>query len=344
VSVARARGLGLDEIPAVGPAALCMGVFDGVHRGHQALLNATQNAAAAAGASSVALVFDPHPDEVVKPGTHVARLTPLTETLRLIAELGISHPLPIRFDADLRHLPAEEFLAALAPSVALRNLVMTPDSAFGRGRGGTVERMRELAPRRGFGVTVIEPVLEDGQPISSTRVREAVVRGDLAAVRRMGGPAYLEGEVVEGDHRGRELGFPTANLAFSYLAAMPPLGIYTGRVAVPERGVAAGHPSLVSIGVRPTFHDEGVQLVEVHLLDFDGDLYGATLHLHLLDRLRDELRFAGAGDLVAQMRRDEADARRLLGMPAQDGEGVESERKASDSGTIRRVTEMKVEE
>jgi riboflavin kinase/FMN adenylyltransferase len=156
-------------------------------------------------------------------------------------------------------------------------------------------------------------VLDQGQPISSSRLRQAVAAGDLGTVARLGRPAYLEGVVVEGDHRGRELGYPTANLAFDYLPAMPPRGIYTGRLAVPERGVAAGHPALVSIGVRPTFHDEGVLLVEAHLLDFDGDLYGATLELQLLDRLRDERRFAGPDELVAQMRRDEADARRLLG-------------------------------
>jgi riboflavin kinase/FMN adenylyltransferase len=118
---------------------------------------------------------------------------------------------------------------------------------------------------------------------------------------------------VEGDHRGRELGYPTANLAFDYLPALPPFGIYTGRASVPQRAVAAGHPSLVSIGVRPTFHDQGRQLVEVHLLDYDGDLYGATLELELFDHLREERRFASANELVAQMHRDEADARRLLG-------------------------------
>jgi riboflavin kinase/FMN adenylyltransferase len=119
--------------------------------------------------------------------------------------------------------------------------------------------------------------------------------------------------VVEGDHRGRELGYPTANLEFAYQPALPPLGVYTGRVSIPERGVGPGHPALVSIGTRPTFHDYGRILVEVHLLDYEGDLYGAVLEVELLHRLRDELRFGSADELVAQMRRDEAEARARLG-------------------------------
>ncbi len=161
---------------------------------------------------------------------------------------------------------------------------------------------------------VVEPVLVDGEPVSSTRLRQAVADGDLAAVADLGRPAYLRGTVVEGDHRGRELGYPTANLRFDYAPALPPLGVYTGRVSVPERGVGPDHPALVSIGTRPTFHDQGRLLVEVHLLDYDGDLYGAVLELELLHRLREERRFASAEELVTQMHRDEADARARLGL------------------------------
>ena len=130
----------------------------------------------------------------------------------------------------------------------------------------------------------------------------------------MGHPTRLEGTVVPGDRRGRQLGFPTANLSFGYLPAMPPLGIYVGRVSVPERGVGPDHPALVSVGVRPTFHDEGVVLVEAYLLDYDGDLYGAHLALDLVARLRDERRFGDVEALVRQMRRDEAEARAVLGI------------------------------
>ncbi|HEX6475515.1 MAG TPA: riboflavin kinase, partial [Candidatus Limnocylindria bacterium] len=201
-----------------------------------------------------------------------------------------------------------------APAIEVRALVMTPESAFGRERGGTVDRMRALGAETGFEVHVVEPVLVAGEPVSSSRQRNVVAEGDLDTVGRLGHAAYLEGTVVEGDHRGRELGYPTANLRFDYSPALPPRGVYTGRVSVPERGVGPGHPALVSIGTRPTFHDQGQLLVEVHLLDYDGDLYGAVLELELAHRLREELRFASADELVTQMHRDEADARSRLGL------------------------------
>ena len=304
----------LGDLPAIGPAAVCMGVFDGVHRGHEALLRATLAAARELDARSVALVFDPPPDEVLHPGRQVSRLAPPEVVLWRISAAGIDHALLLRFDEALRERPAEDFLAGLAPAIALRALVMTPESAFGHGRGGTVERMREHGRDAGFEVRVAESLLIDGEPVSSTRLRDAVNAGDMEAVARLGHPAYLAGTVIEGDHRGRELGYPTANLRFEYRPAMPPRGVYTSRVSVPERGVGPGHPALVSIGTRPTFHDQGQLLVEVHLLDYDGDLYGAVLELELLHRLREERRFGSAAELVTQMHADEADARASLGL------------------------------
>ncbi|HEX2195011.1 MAG TPA: riboflavin kinase [Candidatus Limnocylindria bacterium] len=307
------RALGLGELPAIGPAVVTLGVFDGVHLGHAALLAATRRAAAERGAASVALVFDPHPDEVVRPGTTVPRLAPLHQVLRRITVVqGIHHAVPLRFDEELRSCPAEDFIAALDPAIELRGLVMTAESAFGRGREGTVERMRQVGAQRGFDVVGVEPLMADGTPVSSTRVRRAIAAGDVAAATAMGTAPYLEGTVVVGDRRGRKLGFPTANLAFDYTPAMPALGIYLGHVAVPDRGVGPAHPALVSVGVRPTFHDEARVLVEAYLLDYDGDLYGVRLALELTARLRDERRFPDATALVEQMRRDEAEARRLL--------------------------------
>jgi riboflavin kinase / FMN adenylyltransferase len=303
------------ELPTIGPAALTMGVFDGVHRGHVTILEATRRAAEARGLPSVALVFDPHPDEVVRPGTVVRRLAPMHVNLRRIErDLGITHAVPLRFDEEVRSLDADAFLSELDPELVTRVLVMTPESAFGRNRGGTVDSLRAFGATAGFEVDVVEPLVVDGTVVSSSLLRSLVASGDIGRVRQLGYPPYLEGVVVEGDHRGRELGYPTANLTFDYVPAMPPLGIYTGRVAVPERGVAGGHAALVSIGVRPTFHEGGRPLVEVHLLDYDGDLYGATLELELFDALREERRFANADELVVQMHRDEDDARRLLGL------------------------------
>ena len=299
------------DLPPIGPAALTMGVFDGVHRGHAKLLEATR--AAAGSGSSVALLFDPHPEELLRPGVQVPRLAPLSVNLEQVEALGVDHALPLRFDEALRSLTPDAFLDALAPAIELRALAMTPESAFGKGRAGTLERMRALGTQRGFSVIAVDLLMLDGAPVSSSRIRAALAEGAVeVASRLLGRPAYLEGTVVLGDQRGRELGFPTANLAFDYTAALPALGIYLGTVAVPDRQIGPAHPALVSVGVRPTFHEHGRVLVEVYLLDWDGDLYGTRLQLHLLERLREERRFDGVEALVRQMTLDEEDARRRL--------------------------------
>lgn len=304
-----------DDLPDIGPAAITLGVFDGVHLGHRHLVNATRHAAAAAGAASVAIVFTPHPDEVIRLGTIVPRLLPPEVTLQRLREAGIDHALPVRFDAALRGLAPEEFLSGLAPALRPRAVVMTPESAFGRGRTGTLARVTEIGAELGFGTIAVEPARLDGGVVSSSRIRTALQAGDVeAAATLLGSRPLLRGTVIHGDARGRDLGFPTANLAFAYAPALPILGIYLGRVSVPARGVGPHHPALVSIGVRPTFHDEGFVLVEVYLLDWDGDLYDTTLDVELSHRLREERRFDSTESLIAQMRRDEVEARRLIGL------------------------------
>lgn len=299
-------------VPSIGPAVITLGVFDGVHRGHRHLLDVTTRAARARGAASVALIFAPHPDEVIRAGTRVPRLLPPSETLARLRSL-IDHAVEIRFDDELRALPPEDFLGALRPGIELRAIVMTPESAFGSRRAGTPERVARIGAERGFEVVAAEPLVHAGAPVSSSRIRAALESGDVEeAGALLGAAPLLRGVVVHGDRRGRELGFPTANLAFDYVPALPALGIYLGRVSVPERGVGPGHAALVSVGVRPTFGGDGGVLVEVYLLDWDGDLYDAVLSVELVARLRDERRFGSADALVAQMRDDEAEARRRL--------------------------------
>jgi riboflavin kinase/FMN adenylyltransferase len=213
----------------------------------------------------------------------------------------------------VRGLEPEAFLGDLSPSMELRGITMTPDSAFGRGRAGTLERVAEIGAENGFDCIAVEPLEIDGAVVSSSRIRGLLRDGRVErAADLLGSAPFLRGTVVHGDERGRELGFPTANLAIGYSAALPALGIYLGRVHVPERDVGPGHPALVSVGVRPTFHDDGRVLVEVYLLDWDGDLYDATLDLEIDARLREERRFDSVEALVSQMRADEADARRRL--------------------------------
>jgi len=305
--------MALHELPIVGPAILCMGVFDGVHLGHRALLEATRAAASARGVRSVALVFDPAPDEVLRPGTIVPRLAPTDVNLSRIEALGTDLALPVRFDEALRELTEQQFLESLSPAIAVRGLTMSRRSTFGRDRAGTVQRMQELGTERGFSVSVVEPVEVDGAIVSSTRIRAAIANGDVDAAQRMGVTPCLSGTVVSGDRRGRELGFPTANLRFDYAPAMPRSGIYAGRVTLGDR-VPPGQPSLISIGTRPTFHDHGELMAEVHLLDFEGDLYGMQLGVDLLARLRDEQRFGDADALIVQMRRDAEMGRNVLGL------------------------------
>ena len=246
------------SIPSIGAAVVTLGVFDGVHRGHRHLLASTAEAARDRNAAAVALVFDPHPDEIIRVGTTVPRLLPPELTLERLQGSGIDHAVVIAFDDALRALAPEEFLAALRPGIQLRGVVMTPDSAFGRGRSGTPVRVAEIGTEQGFEAVTVQPLMVDGAPVSSSRIRSVLSEGDTtAAATLLGAPPLLQGTVVHGDRRGRDLGFPTANLSFAYTAALPALGIYLGRVSVPDRGVGPGHAALVSIGVRPTFHDDG---------------------------------------------------------------------------------------
>ncbi len=302
------------DLPAIGPGVISLGVFDGVHLGHRRVLDATITAAREREAAAIALVCDPPPVEVIRPGTRVERLLPPEVTLERVRGAGIHHVVTVRFDAELRELTPEAFLAALAPQLELRGVAMMEGSAFGRDRAGTLERVAQIGAERGFDAIGVDPIIVEGERVSSTRIRAALAAGDVPmATRLLGAPPLLRGTVIHGDRRGRELGFPTANLAFAYRPALPALGIYTGRVHVPDRGVGPGHPALVSVGVRPTFHDDGRVLVEVYLLDWDGDLYDATLDVELTDRLREERQFASVDALVEQMRADEAEARRRLG-------------------------------
>ncbi len=308
------------DLPAIGPAVITLGVFDGVHRGHRSIAAATRAAARERGVSAVALAFDPAPAEVIRPGTRLPRLLPADLVLRKMREAGVDHAAAVRFDDAVRGLSPEAFLKALQPAIELRGVVMTAGSAFGRDRAGTVDHVAELGRQRGFDVVEAPTVLVGGEPVSSSRIRAAVGNGDVElATRLLGDPPFLRGTVVHGDGRGRDLGFPTANLAFDYAPALPALGIYLGMVTVPDRPVDVRHRSLVSVGVRPTFEDSGRVLVEVYLLDWEGDLYDARMCLELGTRLRAERKFASVEALVEQMRADEVQARALFEEAAHGG-------------------------
>jgi riboflavin kinase/FMN adenylyltransferase len=280
--------LGSGGAPSAGPASVAVGNFDGVHRGHQALVSAAVARSRESGGPAVVLTFDPHPASVLRPQAAPAALTTLAQKEELVAALGIDRLVVVPFDARLAGLSPDAFAReVLQQALGARHVVVGESFRFGRGREGDPRRLEALGASLGFAVEVVPPVLEGGRPISSSRVREALARGDVAEARTLLGRDYfVDGEVVQGDGRGRTIGVPTANLA-SLAQILPANGVYAARC----RSQAGGwHAAAVNVGERPTFGGGRVRL-EAHLLDFDGDLYGRPLRVAFHERLRGEQRF-----------------------------------------------------
>ena len=296
--------------PPEGGSVVSVGVFDGIHRGHQAILEANLGVARELGAVATVVTFRRHPKHLLL-GRAPRTLTTLEHRLELFARAGIEHTVVLNFDQALRNMPVEEFCRELCvQGLAVRRFVLGFDSKFGHDREGTPAALREL----GFDVDVVPEVVVRGRAVSSTAIREAVELGDLAAATGMlGRPVSVFGRVVRGDGRGREIGFPTANLDLHH-ELHPPSGVYACRVYHRTGGDRDAHDGVANIGFRPTVTDEPVSLplVEVHLLDFDSDLYGERLELEFVARLRGEKRFAGLEELAAQIGRDVTETRRVL--------------------------------
>jgi len=312
------RHAGLETLPVGLRLAVTIGVFDGVHRGHLAVLRALMHAARAARAAPVVVTFEPHPELVLR-GAVPPLLCDAEERAALLAAAGVAHLVVQPFDRAFAALSAEAFVERLGAGRDLAALVMTPESAFGRGRAGTAATMAALGALRGFRVVEIASLRSGAALISSGRIRSLLAEGRLAAAARLLGrrPA-VTGKVVRGDGRGRELRYPTANLAFDAPVALPRDGIYAVRV-----GWGGPHPlapqrqadGVASLGVRPTF-GIGDRVLEVHLFDFDEELYGQRLRVEFVRRQRGERRFQNAAALVAQMDLDAARARRTLAATA----------------------------
>lgn len=287
-----------------------VGSFDGVHRGHAAVLREIAERARSAQRHSVLVTFDPHPLAVVNPAAAPPLLTTGPERREILAQTGLDYAVLLRFDHRLAELPAEDFVREiLLRRCGMRELVIGYDHGFGRGRQGDVAMLRRLGASDGFSVDVVPEVQVDGHPVSSTMVRRAVAGGDLdRAARLLGRPYYLTAEVVPGDGRGRTIGFPTANLGrVPSRKLLPPDGVYAVRVE--WRGGRAD--GMMNQGGRPTFQ-QGERSLEVHLLDWEGPLYGEWLKVEWVARLRDVRRFASADALRAQLERDRQAARAAL--------------------------------
>jgi riboflavin kinase/FMN adenylyltransferase len=309
------RFLGLGQVPAeLGPTVITIGTFDGVHRGHQALLGRVAEEAAARGIAAGAITFDRHPIEVLRPGTRPPMLTTLRRRVALLGAAGMEFVLVLPFTRRLSRMRAEEFaIKVLLEAVSARAIVVGANFRFGHRAAGDPELLAELARPRGVDVIAVSLDAEGGgEAISSTRIRAALASGDVAtATRLLGRPFALEGHVVLGEQRGRLLGVPTANLRVPARLALPARGIYAGHLETRDSGPL---PAVSSVGVNPQFGAAGLR-VEAHVLDFDGDLYGRRVGLSFEHRLRDEAVFPDVAALVAQMHEDIRQARRLLGGP-----------------------------
>ena len=288
--------------------AVTIGTYDGIHLGHQALLDRLKEHAARLSAPAVLLTFEPMPREYLSPQAPPARLTSLRERLRVLEGTSLDYLLVLRFGEGLRNLSGEAFAALLAQNLAARAVVVGHDFRFGCNGEATAPMLVEAGQRLGFSVDVVPPVMLDGERVSSSGVRDALRRGEFEiAKRRLGRPYTMRGRVVPGQRLGRDLGFPTANLRIERRRA-PLKGIFAVRVhgigVTPLAGVA-------SLGTRPTVG--GVHtLLEVHLFDFAADIYGREIEVEFVAKLRDEEHFPTVEALVEQIHRDAAQARRIL--------------------------------
>lgn len=293
------------------PTVLTIGSFDGIHRGHQYLIGRVVARAKEIGAASALVTLHPHPKIVLRPTAPLQYLSTIEERLDLLAPLGLDYAIVFPFSLESSQIRARDFVQLLLDHLNMKEIFCGADFALGYKREGNVEFLRALGEEKGFTVIVVEPQAFDGQIMSSSRLREMIAEGDLDdATRFLGRYPSVRGRVVKGDQRGRALGFPTANLAITERRLIPADGIYAARVKIGD----TWYGGAANIGIRPTFNS-GYRLVEVYVLDFDGDLYDQVIEVQFIKRLREERKFDSIDALVAQMQRDVAETRRVLAAP-----------------------------
>ena len=295
--------------PPPADTAITIGTFDGVHLGHRHLVRSLTEAAQRQGLTPIVLTFKNSPRSVLNPAAQLSYITDLETRLSLLHQPGIDRVVPVEFTRELSQLSAAEFVDALSKELGMKGLVVGPDFALGHRRQGDVATLREMGKTAGFWVETVNNFSLDDAPVKSSAIRELLGQGQVERVKRMlDRPFSLAGEVETGDRRGRELGFPTANLAPKPSMAVPGDGIYATWAIVD--GVR--HQGATSIGVRPTFGGGGDRRVETFLLDFSGDLYGKPMTLEFEQRLRGELAFSSVDALVQQMKQDVEQSRAVL--------------------------------
>ncbi len=299
------------------PCAVTIGAYDGVHIGHRLLIERVRRVAAEQDLAAAVVTFDRHPASVVRPESAPRLLTDLEQRLELLESTGVDYVLVVRFDRDRADESAEDFVReVLVGCLDTRAVVVGHDFHFGHHRRGNVAFLQDMGAEYGFDVTGVRlfGAGPGGQPVSSTRIRELLGSGAVSeAAALLGRPHQVRGVVTEGDRRGRDLGFPTANVALPASIAVPADGVYAGWYVRPD---GAPRPAALSLGRRPTFYAQAdLSLLEAYLLDFDGDLYGEVARVEFIAHLRGQVRFASVDDLIDQMSRDVAVTREILGVP-----------------------------
>jgi riboflavin kinase/FMN adenylyltransferase len=290
------------------PTVLTIGSFDGIHRGHKYLISRVEQRAQVIGAASALVTLHPHPKIVLRPESAMQYLSTIEERLDLLAPLGLDYAVVFPFSIEASQIHARDFVQILIDHLNMKEIVCGADFALGYKREGNVEFLRKLGQEKGFGVTIVEPQKFDDTIMSSTRIRELIADGNMdAASVQLGRFPSARGRVVKGFQRGRQLGFPTANLAIAERRLIPANGIYAVRVKIDDTWFGGA----ANIGTRPTF-DNGHRLVEVYVLDFNGDLYDQVIEVQFVKRLRPELKFDNIQALVDQMNRDVEETRRVL--------------------------------
>ena len=296
----------LSRLP--GPLFLAIGVFDGIHRGHQAVISTSAEHARAADGTPVVVTFDPHPEKVLRPEAAPRLLTATKHKIALIRDLGVGHLLVITFNKEFAATEPEEFVQHLVKhSKSLREICVGHEWSFGKNRRGNLELLKKLGAKFDFNVVGIPPVTVNGEVVSSTTIRRAVESGDLKKAATMLGREYtILGTVVRGDNLGKKIGFPTANLS-AHNEQFPPDGVYFAKATL--NGVV--HPGVINLGYRPTVSSEKKRVLEIHLLDLDCDIYGNDLEVRFVRYLRPEKKFESVDALARQIEADVKQAREL---------------------------------
>ena len=317
------RWRGLEATPGdLGRTVVTIGMYDGVHRGHQELIGTAVQRAHALQRPCLLLTFDPHPAEVIRPGSHPAILTSMDRKAELVADLGVDAMCVLPFTQEFMRLPSETFThTVLVERLHAAQVVVGENFTYGHRAAGTVDTLAVEGRRFGFAVEPVqlaEVTSDDGAvTISSTYVRACVAGGDMvSAARALGRPHRVDGVVVRGDRRGKAMGYPTANVECPQFTAIPADGIYAGHLVLRDVRTGASRerlPAAISVGSNPTFQGSR-RTVEAFVLDYDGDLYGEHVGVEFVQRLRPMLRFDGVEDLVAAMDQDVTETRRILGM------------------------------